>query len=184
MRLDEIDSDVRKCSGVVDAGTRPGLGHLFRKYSQPVAVYSLLLFEGALEDLENAVHRECADSRAANGVYRSRENPVHQSRGLPRVSAIRNVARWLWIMIKSSSRYLLEIFFVLCIYADRRRCSKHHPIEKIFHREKYILTNSAFNPYVYPVILVLVSYLFYKVQARISILISMFPSLVLAEFRD
>lgn len=97
MGLDEVDSDVGKGPGVVDAGTGSGLGHFFRKHPQPVAVYSLLLLESTLEDLENAVHGERADSRAADGVHRGREDPIHQTRGLARVPAVRDIARRFWI---------------------------------------------------------------------------------------
>lgn len=93
MSLDEIDSDVRKRPGVVDTSTGSGLRYFFRKYSQPIAVYGFLFLESTLEDLEDVVHGECADSRASDGVHRSRENRIHQTRRFARVSTLRNIAR-------------------------------------------------------------------------------------------
>lgn len=93
MSFDEIDSDVRKCPRVVNAGAGSGLRYFFRKYSQPIAVYSLLFFESTLEDLENVVHGERADGRASDRIHRSREDSIHKTRRFARVSAVRNIAR-------------------------------------------------------------------------------------------
>jgi hypothetical protein len=62
MGLNEIDSDIGKGPGIVNAGARSGFRYFLWKHPQPVAVYSLLFLESTLEDLENVVHGERADS--------------------------------------------------------------------------------------------------------------------------
>lgn len=106
VRFHKVHGHVWKRSGVVHACTRPWLGHFFRKYTQPIAVYGLLLLERTLEDFEDVLHGERADGRAPDRIHRGREHPINQSGTFTGVNTFRDVAGRLWNNYKSFDRFL------------------------------------------------------------------------------
>lgn len=106
MSLNKIHGHIWKCSRVVNASTGSWFRHPFCRYSQPIAVYRLLLLERTLEDFENTVHGEGADRWTTDGIYRSCEDTIYQSCTITSVKSFGYVTRWFCKIIEQNNGLL------------------------------------------------------------------------------